>query len=335
MVSIIHHPWTIEPTRREAIPTGADLKGLVDVTARRTDGCYPIGVLTADGTKGVEGRALHVQTPWSEAVLDRPDARPRALAYAKAMGSRAFIVDAPGIGVDLPRLPDDVIRGVRQGDLHAATRMQWPLVGDALKAHFSDELYGLGVSQGAVMLASSMATAPEGVRYDGAIFFESPGLFRQGFIPFAGRFAVDTIFQSKRTNAYRAETPGEGEDIPGNPAHMRKLAKAIMQHPDHYAAYVAAMSKGGLEKDLTEAYERGVITDFTELVFVTGTDSTVSPIEWNDMRARSIGQNIGVGGVHLVTLLGENHGMYESTRRMDAVLQRIRKEIFAISTDAE
>lgn len=334
MASIIHHPWTIEPTRPEAIPTGADLKGLVEVTTKRTDGCYPIGVLTADGAQGAEGRALHIQTPWSEAVLDRPDAWPRALAYAKAMGSRAIVVDAPGIGVNLPRLPDDVMRGMWQGDLHAATRLQAPLISDALNGQFSDELYGLGVSQGAVMLASSMATAPEGVRYDGAIFFESPGLSRQGIIPFAGRFAVDTMLQAKRTDAYRAETPGEGEDVPGNPAHMRKLAKAIMQHPDHYAAYVAAMSKDDLEKDLTEAYERGIITDFTELVFVTGTDSMVSPIEWNDIRARSIRQNLGVGGVHLVTLLGENHAMYESTGRMDAVLRRIRKEIFALPTYA-
>lgn len=333
MTTITRHPWTVERTLPVSLPQSGDLVGLVDVKQVKSENEYPLGIMIAEGNQGLNGRVLHVQAPWSEAILDRPDAGPRTLAFAKALGARAHMVDAPGIGRGVPHLPKEVIDGIWRGDLHEAARLQSFVLDGVLSAQGADELYGLGTSQGAIMLGASMATAPKGTHYDGAIFIESPGLKRQGLIPFASRFAIDTVLQSKKMGAYRAETPGVDEDVPGNPAHMRKLAQAILQHPDHYLAYVAAMSRDRLLDDIAKARENNVIDEDSQLVFVTGTDTHVSPVEWNEMAVRRASE-LGVGGVHLVTLLGENHGMYESTGRMHAVLKKIGKEIFGIVNGA-
>lgn len=339
MSNVNLHPWkfapgTLEPTPLISLPRSGDLLGVVDVFKMHTDQGYPIGVMTADGNQGSTGRALHIEAPWSEAVLDRPDAGPRNLAFAKAMGAYATIIDAPGIGIGVPQLPRATIDGIWHGDLHEAARMQASILDAKLGARAVSDSYGLGSSQGAIMLAASMATAPEGVHYDGVIFNEAPGLAKQDILTFSSRFAVDTVLQQKKLAAYRAETPGEGEYMTGNPTHQRKLAKSILRHPAHYAAYVAAMSADRLEDDIATAYERNIIDHSTELVFVTGTNSHVSPVEWNYVRAKNIRQRFGLGSVHLVTLEGQNHAMYESTARTHAMLRKVREDILGIFSDA-
>lgn len=337
MTTIRRHPWKLSPTPREHLPTSNDLDGLVHV--RQMDGGQEVslGVLTAAGGFDDSNRVLHIQSPWSETVLDRPDAGPRSLAFAQAIGAEALVIDTPGIGAEASRLPRGIASHTRRGDLRSVAQIQEPVMEIALNAWKPRELYGLGSSQGSAMLAASMATAPEGARYDGAIFYEPVGLERQNALRFIGGFATDTILDSTRLAAYRAETPGEGEYVPGNPEHMRKLAKAIMRHPGYYSAYVAAMAKDALIDDITAAYERGVVDKSSQLVFVTGTSTHVSPIERLEVRLQELSKQLGLGGLHLVTLEGENHGMYESTGRMHAMLSRIGSEIFRIAApiDAE
>lgn len=331
MTTVQRHPWRLSPTPREHLPTGNDLDGLVHTRRMEGDQNYRLGVLTADGHFDDANRILHIHAPWSETVLDRPDANPRSLAFAQALGAEALVIDAPGIGVNAHRLPHGSARHMRSGNLRSVAGIQAPIMKVALDAWSPKELYGLGSSQGSAMLAASMATAPEGARYDGAIFYEPISLERQNVLRFMGGFAADTVFDSTQLAAYRAETPGENEYIPGNPEHMRKLTKAIMRHPSYYAAYVAAMAKDALIDDITAAYERGVIDKSSQLVFVTGTDTHVSPIDRLEVRLQELGKQLGLGGLHLVTLEGENHGMYESTGRMHAMLSRIGSEIFRIA----
>lgn len=328
MTRLYEHSFHLTPTPAADLPSG-DLGDLVDVKRVTDVNGYPFALMATNPDDADNG-TVHMHVPWSESLIDRLDAGPRYTAVAQAMARRAVVFDMPGMGVDAPALPRTVMRELMNGNSRGIATMQWEAYQQAFpEAPTNQTLGGFGASLGGTTLGAHIAMAPEGVTFDSLVFYESAGLSHASLLGLCGGFAMDTIMQSKRAAAYRCETPGDGPYVVGSGEHTSTFARALRKNPAHYAAYPQASAKGHVEHDIWAAYNRGTLDDTTEIVFVTGRDSHVSTLEDNYKAAKFLSKKIGVHAIHVVSLLGENHAMYDSTPRMHDIVRRVNDQILS------
>lgn len=318
--------WTLDPVAMINLPDPYEVREQVAFVTRGGVGGAAISLMELDARHSYDDGVIDIHTPWSEALADRPDAVVSNGTLIRAFGQLGYAMDVPGVGVGAQELTPKQVSSIADGNLEDVVDAQWQ-ARNGVSSQAPGPRRAFSSSQGGTTLAAFMARAPRDVRYDQAIFYEPAGVYRQAAGSLAVRFALDTVFQQRRVRRYRQESPGEGDLLPGSALHNRTMAKAMMNQPQSYLAYLRAMSQGTILENLRSAYDNGVIGSQSSLVFVTGADSHVSPPEANERLVYELSQSIGVGAIDLVVLLGENHSMYDSLRRKYALATRLRDEI--------
>ena len=280
-------------------PNGGD-----DVACERIITDNGLGVYIADARKGdVNGKATIILPQWSDGTLHNPLSQERAKATAAIKGDVAIYVDNPGVEPDLPEMPGYIKRALSSGDFKPGAIKQWDAIAQGLDyagLDFNSVSRVLGASLGAHVASAIVCTAPEEVHLERMDLWETAGLGEESnFLQFAANFMMhggdgyaDILKNNPEWVAYLRKING-----------AKELANIAIRRTAGLFYYPWAINRHDIGNTIIEAKNRKnpAIDGDTALTILNGTESKVSPSEFNDRLALRLAES----GLRVVRLMSE------------------------------
>ena len=296
--------------------------GWDDVACGRIITDNGLGVYIADARQGdVNGKATIILPQWSDGTLHNPLSQERAKATAAIKGDVAIYVDNPGVEPDLPEMPGYIKRALSSGDFKPGAIKQWDAIAQGLDyagLDFNSVSRVLGASLGAHVASAIVCTAPEEVHLERMDLWETAGLGEESnFLQFAANFMMhggdgyaDILKNNPEWVAYLRKING-----------AKELANIAIRRTAGLFYYPWAINRHDIGNTIIEAKNRKnpAIDGDTALTILNGTESKVSPSEFNDRLALRLAESglrvvrlISEGGVHASQ---DNIGWWTETER--------------------
>ena len=263
-----------------------------------------MGVYIADARQGdVNGKATIILPQWSDGTLHNPLSQERAKATAAIKGDVAIYVDNPGVEPDLPEMPGYIKRALSSGDFKPGAIKQWDAIAQGLDyagLDFNSVSRVLGASLGAHVASAIVCTAPEEVHLERMDLWETAGLGEESnFLQFAANFMMhggdgyaDILKNNPEWVAYLRKING-----------AKELANIAIRRTAGLFYYPWAINRHDIGNTIIEAKNRKnpAIDGDTALTILNGTESKVSPSEFNDRLALRLAES----GLRVVRLMSE------------------------------
>lgn len=263
-----------------------------------------LGVYIADARQGdVNGKATIILPQWSDGTLHNPLSQERAKATAAIKGDVAIYVDNPGVEPDLPEMPGYIKRALSSGDFKPGAIKQWDAIAQGLDyagLDFNSVSRVLGASLGAHVASAIVCTAPEEVHLERMDLWETAGLGEESnFLQFAANFMMhggdgyaDILKNNPEWVAYLRKING-----------AKELANIAIRRTAGLFYYPWAINRHDIGNTIIEAKNRKnpAIDGDTALTILNGTESKVSPSEFNDRLALRLAES----GLRVVRLMSE------------------------------
>ena len=295
--------------------------GWDDVTYGRIITDNNLGVYVADARQGdANGKATIILPQWSDGTLHNPLSQERAKATATIEGGVVLYVDNPGVEIDLPNMSEDVKQALLSGDFKPGAIKQWDAIAQGLDyvgLDFDSVSRVLGASLGAHVASAIVHTAPGEVHLERLGLWETAGLDeKNNFLRFVANFLVHG-------------GDGYADILKNNPEWValrgvngtKSLAKLAICRTAGLFYYPWAINRHDIGNTIIEAKNRKnpAIDGDTALTILNGTESKVSPSEFNDRLALRLAESglrvvrlISEGGVHASQ---DNIGWWTETER--------------------
>lgn len=278
--------------------------GWDDVACERIITDNGLGVYIADARQGdVNGKATIILPQWSDGTLHNPLSQERAKATAAIKGDVAIYVDNPGVEPDLPEMPGYIKRALSSGDFKPGAIKQWDAIAQGLDyagLDFNSVSRVLGASLGAHVASAIVCTAPEEVHLERMDLWETAGLGEESnFLQFAANFMMhggdryaDILKNNPEWVAYLRKING-----------AKELANIAIRRTAGLFYYPWAINRHDIGNTIIEAKNRKnpAIDGDTALTILNGTESKVSPSEFNDRLALRLAES----GLRVVRLMSE------------------------------
>lgn len=253
-----------------------------------------LGLYVADGHRpNSSDKKVIIQYPqWSDGTSHNPMSKFRTWITAANTGKLVILVDNLGVELGRPRMEKDVRRSLLQGDFRTGSIQQWEAIEEVLDNYdlkFDAISRVMGASLGAHVAAAAVATAPRQVHLDRLSLWETAGLDkRKSLVGFALNYVMhgpDRMAELVRTNPDWAE---ELRQVKG----IGSLAKLALHRPEGLIYYPIAIHRHNIAKTLIDAKNKkdGAIDGDTITDILYGSDSLVSPGEFNERLARNLAQ---------------------------------------------
>ena len=295
--------------------------GWDDVACGRIITDNNLGVYVADARQGdVNGKATIILPQWSDGTLHNPLSQERTKATAAIEGGVVLYVDNPGVEIDLPNMSEDVKQALLSGDFKPGAIKQWDAIAQGLDyagLDFDSVSRVLGASLGAHVASAIVHTAPGEVHLERLDLWETAGLDeKNNFLRFVANFLVHG-------------GDGYADILKNNPEWValrgingaKSLAKLAICRTAGLFYYPWAINRHDIGNTIIEAKNRKnpAIDGDTALTILNGTESKVSPSEFNDRLALRLAESglrvvrlISEGGVHASQ---DNIGWWTETER--------------------
>lgn len=278
--------------------------GWDDVACERIITDNGLGVYIADARQGdVNGKATIILPQWSDGTLHNPLSQERAKATAAIKGDVAIYVDNPGVEPDLPEMPGYIKRALSSGDFKPGAIKQWDAIAQGLDyagLDFNSVSRVLGASLGVHVASAIVCTAPEEVHLERMDLWETAGLGEESnFLQFAANFMMhggdgyaDILKNNPEWVAYLRKING-----------AKELANIAIRRTAGLFYYPWAINRHDIGNTIIEAKNRKnpAIDGDTALTILNGTESKVSPSEFNDRLALRLAES----GLRVVRLMSE------------------------------
>lgn len=263
-----------------------------------------MGVYVADARQGdANGKATIILPQWSDGTLHNPLSQERAKATATIEGGVVLYVDNPGVEIDLPNMSEDVKQALLSGDFKPGAIKQWDAIAQGLDyagLDFNSVSRVLGASLGAHVASAIVCTAPEEVHLERMDLWETAGLGEESnFLQFAANFMMhggdgyaDILKNNPEWVAYLRKING-----------AKELANIAIRRTAGLFYYPWAINRHDIGNTIIEAKNRKnpAIDGDTALTILNGTESKVSPSEFNDRLALRLAES----GLRVVRLMSE------------------------------
>ena len=262
-----------------------------------------LGVYVADARQGdANGKATIILPQWSDGTLHNPLSQERAKATAAIKGDVAIYVDNPGVEPDLPKMPRYIKQALLSGDFKPGAIKQWDAIAQGLDyvgLDFDSISRVVGASLGAHVASAIVCTAPEEVHLERMDLWETAGLGEENnFLQFAANFMMHG-------------GDGYADILKNNPEWValrgingaKSLAKLAIRRTAGLFYYPWAINRHDIGNTIIEAKNRKnpAIDGDTALTILNGTESKVSPSEFNDRLALRLAES----GLRVVRLMSE------------------------------
>lgn len=266
-----------------------------------------LGVYVADARQGdANGKATIILPQWSDGTLHNPLSQERAKATAAIEGGVVLYVDNPGVELDLPKMPRYIKQALLSGDFKPGAIKQWDAIAQGLDyvgLDFDSISRVVGASLGAHVASAIVCTAPEEVHLERMDLWETAGLGEENnFLQFAANFMMHG-------------GDGYADILKNNPEWValrgingaKSLAKLAIRRTAGLFYYPWAINRHDIGNTIIEAKNRKnpAIDGDTALTILNGTESKVSPSEFNDRLALRLAESelrvvrlMSEGGVH-------------------------------------
>ena len=266
-----------------------------------------LGVYVADARQGdANGKATIILPQWSDGTLHNPLSQERAKATAAIEGGVVLYVDNPGVELDLPKMPRYIKQALLSGDFKPGAIKQWDAIAQGLDyvgLDFDSISRVVGASLGAHVASAIVCTAPEEVHLERMDLWETAGLGEENnFLQFAANFMMHG-------------GDGYADILKNNPEWValrgingaKSLAKLAIRRTAGLFYYPWAINRHDIGNAIIEAKNRKnpAIDGDTALTILNGTESKVSPSEFNDRLALRLAESelrvvrlMSEGGVH-------------------------------------
>lgn len=278
--------------------------GWDDVACERIITDNGLGVYIADARQGdVNGKATIILPQWSDGTLHNPLSQERAKATAAIGGSVVIYVDNPGVEPGSPKMPGYIKRALSSGDFKPGAIKQWDAIAQGLDyagLDFDSISRVLGASLGAHVASAIVHTAPEEVHLERLDLWETAGLDeKNNFLQFAANFLAhggdgyaDILKNNPEWVAYLRKING-----------AKELANIAIRRTAGLFYYPWAINRHDIGNTIIEAKNRKnpAIDGDTALTILNGTESKVSPSEFNDRLALRLAES----GLRVVRLMSE------------------------------
>lgn len=263
-----------------------------------------LGVYVADARQGdVDGKATIILPQWSDGTLHNPLSQERAKATAAIEDGVALYVDNPGVEPGLPEMPGYIKQALLSGDFKPGAIKQWDAIAQGLDyagLDFNSVSRVLGASLGAHVASAIVCTAPEEVHLERMDLWETAGLGEESnFLQFAANFMMhggdgyaDILKNNPEWVAYLRKING-----------AKELANIAIRRTAGLFYYPWAINRHDIGNTIIEAKNRKnpAIDGDTALTILNGTESKVSPSEFNDRLALRLAES----GLRVVRLMSE------------------------------
>ena len=263
-----------------------------------------LGVYIADARQGdVNGKATIILPQWSDGTLHNPLSQERAKATAAIGGGVVIYVDNPGVEPGLPKMPGYIKQALLSGDFKPGAIKQWDAIAQGLDyvgLDFDSVSRVLGASLGAHVVSAMVHTAPEEVHLERMDLWETAGLDKENnFLQFAANFMMhggdgyaDILKNNPEWVAYLRKING-----------AKELANIAIRRTAGLFYYPWAINRHDIGNTIIEAKNRKkpAIDGDTALTILNGTESKVSPSEFNDRLALRLAES----GLRVVRLMSE------------------------------
>lgn len=262
-----------------------------------------LGVYVADACQGdTNGKATIILPQWSDGTLHNPLSQERAKATAAIEGGVVLYVDNPGVEFDLPKMPGYIKQALLSGDFKPGAIKQWDAIAQGLDyvgLDFDSISRVVGASLGAHVASAIVCTAPEEVHLERMDLWETAGLGEENnFLQFAANFMMHG-------------GDGYADILKNNPEWValrgingaKSLAKLAIRRTAGLFYYPWAINRHDIGNTIIEAKNRKnpAIDGDTALTILNGTESKVSPSEFNDRLALRLAES----GLRVVRLMSE------------------------------
>ncbi len=278
--------------------------GWDDVACGRIITDNNLGVYVADARQGdVNGKATIILPQWSDGTLHNPLSQERTKATAAIEGGVVLYVDNPGVELDLPKMPGYIKQALLSGDFKPGAIKQWDAIAQGLDyagLDFDSVSRVLGASLGAHVASAIVHTAPGEVHLERLDLWETAGLDeKNNFLRFVANFLVhggdgyaDILKNNPEWIAYLRDING-----------AKELAKIAIRRTAGLFYYPWAINRHDIGNTIIEAKNRKkpAIDGDTALTILNGTESKVSPSEFNDRLALRLAES----GLRVVRLMSE------------------------------
>lgn len=278
--------------------------GWDDVACGRIITDNNLGVYVADARQGdVNGKATIILPQWSDGTLHNPLSQERTKATAAIEGGVVLYVDNPGVELDLPKMPGYIKQALLSGDFKPGAIKQWDAIAQGLDyagLDFDSVSRVLGASLGAHVASAIVHTAPGEVHLERLDLWETAGLDeKNNFLRFVANFLVhggdgyaDILKNNPEWIAYLRDING-----------AKELAKIAIRRTAGLFYYPWAVNRHDIGNTIIEAKNRKkpAIDGDTALTILNGTESKVSPSEFNDRLALRLAES----GLRVVRLMSE------------------------------
>ena len=278
--------------------------GWDDVACGRIITDNNLGVYVADARQGdVNGKATIILPQWSDCTLHNPLSQERTKATAAIEGGVVLYVDNPGVELDLPKMPGYIKQALLSGDFKPGAIKQWDAIAQGLDyagLDFDSVSRVLGASLGAHVASAIVHTAPGEVHLERLDLWETTGLDeKNNFLRFVANFLVhggdgyaDILKNNPEWIAYLRDING-----------AKELAKIAIRRTAGLFYYPWAINRHDIGNTIIEAKNRKkpAIDGDTALTILNGTESKVSPSEFNDRLALRLAES----GLRVVRLMSE------------------------------
>ena len=278
--------------------------GWDDVACGRIITDNNLGVYVADARQGdVNGKATIILPQWSDGTLHNPLSQERAKATAAIGGGVVIYVDNPGVEPGLPNMPGYIKQALLSGDFKPGAIKQWDAIAQGLDyagLDFDSVSRVLGASLGAHVASAIVHTAPGEVHLERLDLWETAGLDeKNNFLRFVANFLVhggdgyaDILKNNPEWIAYLRDING-----------AKELAKIAIRRTAGLFYYPWAINRHDIGNTIIEAKNRKkpAIDGDTALTILNGTESKVSPSEFNDRLALRLAES----GLRVVRLMSE------------------------------
>ena len=278
--------------------------GWDDVACGRIITDNNLGVYVADARQGdVNGKATIILPQWSDGTLHNPLSQERTKATAAIEGGVVLYVDNPGVELDLSKMPGYIKQALLSGDFKPGAIKQWDAIAQGLDyagLDFDSVSRVLGASLGAHVASAIVHTAPGEVHLERLDLWETAGLDeKNNFLRFVANFLVhggdgyaDILKNNPEWIAYLRDING-----------AKELAKIAIRRTAGLFYYPWAINRHDIGNTIIEAKNRKkpAIDGDTALTILNGTESKVSPSEFNDRLALRLAES----GLRVVRLMSE------------------------------
>ena len=278
--------------------------GWDDVACGRIITDNNLGVYVAEARQGdVKGKATIILPQWSDGTLHNPLSQERTKATAAIEGGVVLYVDNPGVELDLPKMPGYIKQALLSGDFKPGAIKQWDAIAQGLDyagLDFDSVSRVLGASLGAHVASAIVHTAPGEVHLERLDLWETAGLDeKNNFLRFVANFLVhggdgyaDILKNNPEWIAYLRDING-----------AKELAKIAIRRTAGLFYYPWAINRHDIGNTIIEAKNRKkpAIDGDTALTILNGTESKVSPSEFNDRLALRLAES----GLRVVRLMSE------------------------------